>query len=731
MKLSVILPIYNAERYLHECLDSILKAAEQVPEGVEVICVDDGSTDRSLEIVKAYAERHENFRVLQEENRGAGAARNAGLEVATGKFLAFCDPDDYYHPDAFGAMLAMAEREDADITFCKIQRFDNVTREVLSISEYAPYVQGLIEAGVHSFTPSDAADFLFRIVGYSPCDKLFRRDLIGRTGLRFQTIRRTNDMFFSCVALANAKRIAVVDASLYCYRKGIDSVTSKDGLAGCFCDALTALRDRLLADGMFDRLCPVFSKIAVQSAKFNLRSIASECDLRRLYPIVRQRVLELSAGFDFSQTERYQCKAARNFRRLLEENETPDFLMNDRRSKVAMHIGEDLRDAQGPIQPEFVYRDDDPLVSVVMPVYNTAESLVKCLDSLQKQTLRNIELICVDDSSTDGSRAILDAYAKDDPRVKVLTTDHKGACYARYEGLRRVRGKYVYFMDSNDTLDLCAFQECVETCEAQDLDHLVFASDVFASAEDQEALQGWIDRFEEKYRLDESVCNFVLPGPELMTRMFAAQSYFVDPPFRLIRSDLVLRTDMGLPDARFHADNYFTAVCLYLAKRAMAIPKKYYHRCVRIGSISTSDDFHSQMLHYYGCVNALLALCQFKPFQEQVKRGNRTIIKAIRSVFEASIRRSTPLTEDELRNAIWQSCPVMPPEMAVFWSSCVMPWIKQVQEKETLLAKLKESNSRLKCERERLLQEQKALRQRPNSIKSSLRFILRQLMKRL
>lgn len=699
MKISVILPIYNAEQYLHECLDSILKAAAQVSGGVEIVCVDDGSTDKSLDIVREYAERYEHFRVLQETNSGAGAARNAGLEVATGEFIAFCDPDDYYLPDAFSAMLAMAEHEDADITFCKIQKFDNASREVLSVSKYDPYVQRLIDAGVNSFTPLEAADCLFKIVGYSPCDKLFRRDLISRAGLRFQTLRRTNDMFFSCVALANAKRIAVVDAPLYCYRKGIDSVTTNDDLAGCFCEALAALKHRLIADGMFEQFRAIFSKIVVESSMFNLRSIASMQNLQRLYPTIRERVLDLSDGFDFSQTVRYQCEAARDFRTLLKENETPEFLMNDRRSKVSMCIGEDLRDVQGPIQPEFAYRNGDPLVSVVMPVYNTADFLVECLDSLLRQTLRNVEVICIDDASTDGSRAILDKYAKNDPRVKVLATSHKGAYYARYEGLRHVRGKYVYFMDSDDALDLNTFQECVETCELWNLDHIVFTSDVFASAEDQESFQGRINRFKNYYRLDESVCNLVLSGQELMARMLAAQSFFVSPPFRLMRSEIVLRTDLGLPDARFHADNYFTVVCLFLAKRAMAIPKKYYHRRVRVGSISTSSDFHSQMLHYYGCVNTLLALCRFRPFQEQIMRGNRAIIKVIRLVFEATVSRSVPLSEDELRNAIWQSCPVMPSEMAAFWSSCVMPRIKQIHKMERELANCR---AQLKQKREEL-----------------------------
>jgi glycosyltransferase involved in cell wall biosynthesis len=91
-KVSVIIPVYNVEAYLRQCLDSVVN---QTLKDIEMICVDDGSTDSSAEILKEYAKKDERIRVLTQSNSGAGAARNAGLVSAKGKWLYFLDGDDF------------------------------------------------------------------------------------------------------------------------------------------------------------------------------------------------------------------------------------------------------------------------------------------------------------------------------------------------------------------------------------------------------------------------------------------------------------------------------------------------------------------------------------------------------------------------------------------------------------------------------------------------------------
>ena len=95
IKISVIIPVYNVEKYLRECLESILN---QTFQDFEIICVDDGSTDRSLDILQEYKRKDDRFVILQQRHAGAGAARNHGLKLAEGKYIQFLDSDDYFEP---------------------------------------------------------------------------------------------------------------------------------------------------------------------------------------------------------------------------------------------------------------------------------------------------------------------------------------------------------------------------------------------------------------------------------------------------------------------------------------------------------------------------------------------------------------------------------------------------------------------------------------------------------
>lgn len=122
MDISVIVPIYNVEEYLEECLNSLYN---QEKENLEVILVDDGSTDNSGRIAAAFAEEHPNFYYYRKENGGLGHARNYGASFATGKYLAFVDSDDIVAPDMYRKMFAYAERDQSDLTICNVVRFNS------------------------------------------------------------------------------------------------------------------------------------------------------------------------------------------------------------------------------------------------------------------------------------------------------------------------------------------------------------------------------------------------------------------------------------------------------------------------------------------------------------------------------------------------------------------------------------------------------------------------------
>ena len=113
IKVSVIIPIYNMERYLEESMNSVMN---QTMKEIEIVCVDDGSTDRSLEILNRYKANNVCIEILIQKNQGSGAARNAGIGVARGEFVAFMDPDDYYaENDVLEYLYNCAKRERVNV----------------------------------------------------------------------------------------------------------------------------------------------------------------------------------------------------------------------------------------------------------------------------------------------------------------------------------------------------------------------------------------------------------------------------------------------------------------------------------------------------------------------------------------------------------------------------------------------------------------------------------------
>lgn len=195
MKLSVIIPVYKAEKYLGECVDSVLA---QTMDDSEIILVNDGSPDRSGEIMADYAARFpEKIRTLTLENGGQGRARNFGIDMARGEFMSFIDSDDYIEPDAFELMLGAAAENDADVVICDMEkRFDDGRRE---------YVKAAIQDA-----PLAAAG--------SSSNKIFRASAVG--GIRFPEGLWYEDFAFSAKMLMLSRKTVFVEKPLYIYRCG-------------------------------------------------------------------------------------------------------------------------------------------------------------------------------------------------------------------------------------------------------------------------------------------------------------------------------------------------------------------------------------------------------------------------------------------------------------------------------------------------------------------------------
>ncbi|MBR2839195.1 MAG: glycosyltransferase family 2 protein [Kiritimatiellae bacterium] len=288
-------------------------------------------------------------------------------------------------------------------------------------------------------------------------------------------------------------------------------------------------------------------------------------------------------------------------------------------------------------------------ISVILPVYNAERYLDDCLDSILNQTLREIEVFCIDDGSTDGSPAILERRARADSRITLLNTPHLGAYKARREGYNRAVGEFLYFMDADDTISTTAFEELCALADRDDLDHIVFSATVFADADDRGShVREYLDKFARRYELPEAVCGKIASGEEVFASLQENGCYYPSPPLRLVRSSVLKENEFGFPEAPYHGDNYFTTVSLFYAKRACVVPNKYYNRRIRTDSMTTSVG--KERIQFSSTFNVILELCRFKPFASRLQAGGRAESMYMRKLV-GSLSRWTAKLDDEGRRA--------------------------------------------------------------------------------
>ena len=222
IKVSVIMPIYNAYDYLRPALDSVI---DQTLREIEIICIDDGSTDHTLDIIKEYQAQDARIRIVTENNAGVSTARNKGIIRARGEYTAFLDADDFFEPTLLEKLYERAKKDDLDIAVCLFDIYNNKeSKFTRAISE----ADGVIFDGGKVASASEHPDrILGSTTGYV-WNKLFRTSLIKEKELTFAPeLNVFEDVHFVCSALALAGSVARIDEVLVHHRVYTDQSRSK------------------------------------------------------------------------------------------------------------------------------------------------------------------------------------------------------------------------------------------------------------------------------------------------------------------------------------------------------------------------------------------------------------------------------------------------------------------------------------------------------------------------
>ncbi len=284
-QVSIIVPVYNAGAYLAACLDSLLA---QTLTAIEILAIDDGSTDQSAAILADYAARDARVVVRTQQNQGVSAARNAGLALAKGDFVGFCDADDWADPTMYGALHQAAIKADAQVAFCAVVKHRAAADEFVPL----PFADGeMLDARAIReqlipnmiSLPQDGEDL--PISGYTPRN-VFRRTLLANLSFRGD-IHYAEDLLFIIEALLKAERAVTLAAPLYHYRFHAGATTKR--YSAFIPDSLTqsqlALSDALAVHGQLAQNQP---RLAIRQRRNILTAIISLCLPGTPFPPMRR-----------------------------------------------------------------------------------------------------------------------------------------------------------------------------------------------------------------------------------------------------------------------------------------------------------------------------------------------------------------------------------------------------------------------------------------------------------
>ena len=280
-KVSVIVPVYNVEKYLPECLDSIIN---QTFSDIEIICINDGSTDNSLKLLEKYALRDSRIKVITKENDGLGRARNTGLEHVTAKLVCFIDSDDYFTNDAIEKLYNAYQKTKADIIVAKAQLFKDITNEKIDVRGWSRKYKPAQEI----FNRDECSEFLFQLISQMTHAKMFSVDFIKKYNLQFHKCRMHEDLTFVYSAIAFADTIYLLDEIIYMYRAfRVGSLVSlnrnKSDSWKDFSLAFNLLKANLVNNNLYDLLFYTYCNALIYIILGHLKNISFKNKIKLIF----------------------------------------------------------------------------------------------------------------------------------------------------------------------------------------------------------------------------------------------------------------------------------------------------------------------------------------------------------------------------------------------------------------------------------------------------------------
>lgn len=548
---SVVVPAYNAERYLDRCVQSVV---DQTYRNLEIIIVDDGSTDSTGSLSDAWAAKDGRVQVIHKQNGGLSSARNAGMRVAKGKYIGFVDSDDYVDMEMFGDLAEALEcYPKCDMAKCGV------------VVEYTYEVSDAEQRATQEYFKNPASGEIrpgFDVLGGTDVcawDKLYRADFLRKNGITFpEGVTNEDEAFFFAVC-CRIRNCYYLPQGYYHYLRNEDGIMAR--------------QQRAAGNGELPDALKVYAFVAELLERENRRDLLGVLYRHMVGCVQRFVGTPVEAAINDGVAQILWKTHAFYYADLMQGGKRQWFLdriyelMN--RTAARREVRMECPAAWFPgTPPPQARRAERPLVSFIVPVYNVEKYIASTLETLRRQTLSDFEVVCIDDGSIDDSGKILDFYAGIDPRIKVWHLENGGVSRTRNFGLEKAEGTYVAFVDGDDRLHPRMAARTVLMAKQHGLEAVMFDYRCFAN----DSLR-MIDHY---WNLSKHVGDFpkdraFAPAElEKLSIYGACWNYLWDRKF-------LCAADVPFPDIKLGEDLVWTFSVLAKVRRMRIINEPFYY----------------------------------------------------------------------------------------------------------------------------------------------------------
>ena len=446
--ISIIVPIYNADCYLRQCLDCIIN---QSYKNFEVLLINDGSVDESAIICKEYVETDSRIHYFEKENGGVSSARNLGLKNVKGNYITFVDSDDWVEENYLEVLYNALKENEVDVAISSHNYFN--------MDDNLYYLPSYSEEQIHTLNIGKISrnEFLELFPKLSSLNhdfncavsKLFKADLV-KNLLFDEYVNYGEDLDFFFNLYLKVSSIYYVNQPTYIYRQHQRSASNN------------CLESHAISE-------------------------------IRIYEKILKKIMEIGIP-NHNYIEKF--KTILYFRL----SQFPDSQVLKSYESFISVISDSVTCSQ-------------PLISIIVPVYNVESYLRMCLDSIEHQTYSNIEVLLINDGSPDSSGEICQEYVARDSRFRYFEKENGGLSDARNYGIERSNGMYLTFVDSDDWLSLTYVEDLYQAAIRNDADTVVSHYTIYNESDRNYYVHIWDDYYEKNYTGEELVLE--LPSLEL------------------------------------------------------------------------------------------------------------------------------------------------------------------------------------------------------------------------